>query len=68
MKGREEGKGSRKELQSLKNLPLRKGIEGDIKSGLMKVTVERTSKNDISAGGLVEYMLKIEQNRYIPAF
>lgn len=53
MKAGEESKSSRKvELTNLKNLPLRKGIDADWKNGLIKVTVERSSKEDISAGGL----------------
>ena len=60
LQGRDERKGSRKiGLTNLKNLPLRKGMEADWKNGMMRVTVERSSKEDISAGGLVEYMLKL---------
>lgn len=47
-------------------MPMRKGMEADWKTKNIKVTVERSSMDDISAGGLVEFVLKVEQNRFVP--
>ena len=41
-------------------------MEADWKTKNIKVTVERSSMDDISAGGLVEFVLKVEQNRFVP--
>ena len=61
------GDNSKKSQGSSGNRAMRKGVESDLKNGIVKVTVERESKEDISVCGLVEYTLKIEQNRYLPA-
>ena len=49
----------RKELTNYKNRPLRRGVEGSLEQGLIKITVERESKRDISVGGSVEYTMRL---------
>ena len=54
-------------MTNLTNRPFRKGVEINTNENLLKITVNKHNEKDITIGGLAEYYIRYEKDRYCPA-